>query len=166
MNRLDKNVLKSSALIAVILTAVGSLLIGLYERSWFAIILFLFFSFAFVFFFMKTSLREFILAELRKVYDSSLFENEPFLKRESKELDFERFLAKVKSFAENKHDEVQQLHDRDDFRKEFMGDVSHELKTPLFTAQGYLLTVLDGNMDDPKLEKKYLLFLGRPVLMR
>lgn len=156
MNRLDKNVLKSSALIAVILTAVGSLLISLYELSWFAVLLFLFFSFAFVFFFVKTSLREFILAELRKVYDSSLFENEPFLKRESKELDFERFLAKVKSFAENKHDEVQQLNDRDDFRKEFMGDVSHELKTPLFTAQGYLLTVLDGNMGDPKLEKKYL----------
>lgn len=156
MNRLDKKVLKSSVLIAVILTAVWSLLFALYELSWFVILIFLCFSVVFVFFFVQKSLREFILAELRKVYDSSLFENEPFLKRESKELDFERFLAKVKSFAENKHDEIQQLHDRDDFRKEFMGDVSHELKTPLFTAQGYLLTVLDGNMDDPKLEKKYL----------
>jgi len=120
------------------------------------ILLFTLLSFIVVFISVRAFLRQFILAELRKVYDSSLFENEPFLKKESNELDFEQFLSKVKAFAESKHQEIEQLHNRDDFRKEFMGDVSHELKTPLFTAQGYLLTVLEGNMDDEKLEKKYL----------
>ena len=156
LNRLNKNVLKSAAFISAVLCLVGITLLSLFELSWIGILLFLIIGFVVVFIVARIYLREFILSELRKVYDSSLFENEPFLKKESNELDFELFLTKVKSFAENKLQEIEQLHNRDDFRKEFMGDVSHELKTPLFTAQGYLLTVLDGNMDDKKLEKKYL----------
>jgi len=48
------------------------------------------------------------------------------------------------------------LHNIDDFRREFLGNVSHELKTPIFTAQGYLLTLLDDDFDDKILRKKYL----------
>ena len=156
MNRLNKNVLRASALICVALTIIGVFLYFLFGFSLIGILLFSFLSFALVFISVRSFLRQFILSELRKVYDSSLFENEPFLKKESNELDFENFLSKVKTFAESKLQEIEQLHNRDDFRRDFMGDVSHELKTPLFTAQGYLLTVLEGNMDDKKLEKKYL----------
>ena len=101
-------------------------------------------------------IRNFIFQQLRKVYDTALFDNEPFLKNDSDDIDFENFIDRVKKFAENKHDEIEQLHNRDDFRRDFIGDVSHELKTPLFTAQGYLLTVLDDDLDDPELIKKYL----------
>ncbi len=156
LNRLNRNVLIISASITVFLSLTGILLFFLFDANLTSIIIFVILSFFIVFLSVKASIRDFILSELRKVYDSSLFENEPYLKKESNELDFERFLLKVKSFAESKHQEIEQLHNRDDFRKEFMGDVSHELKTPLFTAQGYLLTVLDDNMNDKKLEKKYL----------
>ncbi len=84
------------------------------------------------------------------------FDNEPLLKRELKDVDFETFIESIKIFAENKHKEIEQLHNRDDFRRDFIGDVAHELKTPIFTAQGYLLTVLDDELDDPDLIKKYL----------
>ncbi|MGA9271007.1 MAG: ATP-binding protein [Lutimonas sp.] len=156
INQLNRNVLKASALICATLTIIGIVLFYLFGFSLVGILLFSLLSFTVVFISVRTFLREFILTELRKVYDSSLFENEPYLKKESSDLDFELFLSKVKTFAESKHQEIEQLHNRDDFRKEFMGDVSHELKTPLFTAQGYLLTVLEGNMDDEKLERKYL----------
>ena len=155
-DHLNKRVLQSSALSALILSVLGLLILYFIGLNWISFSLFLFSSFAIVFLVFKASMKGFILKQLQKVYDSSLFENQPFLKRESNELDFEKFLQKVRNFAENKHEEIEQLHDRDDFRKEFLGDVSHELKTPLFTAQGYLLTVLDGSMDDEELEKKYL----------
>ena len=102
-------------------------------------------------------MRFYIWSQLKKVYDSPLLENEPLLRNASGELDFESFIGKITNYTKSKHNEMQQLVDRDSFRKDFMGDVSHELKTPLFTAQGYLLTVLDEALEDKDQERKYLI---------
>jgi two-component system phosphate regulon sensor histidine kinase PhoR len=59
-------------------------------------------------------------------------------------------------FAENKKIEIETLKVRENYRKEFIGNVSHELKTPLFTVQGYILTLLDGAYKDKAVRKKYL----------
>jgi two-component system phosphate regulon sensor histidine kinase PhoR len=45
----------------------------------------------------------------------------------------------------------------EEYRREFIGNVSHELKTPIFNIQGYLHTLLDGGLDDPNINYKYLL---------
>ena len=50
----------------------------------------------------------------------------------------------VERFAHDKKLEIETLNIRENYRKEFMGNISHELKTPLFTVQGYILTLLDG----------------------
>ncbi len=101
-------------------------------------------------------MKKFIELQLGRVYESNLFDNEPSLKADLEDVDFENFIDRIRNFAETKHSEIEQLHNRDDFRRDFIGDVSHELKTPLFTAQGYLLTVLDDSLDDPLLQQKYL----------
>jgi two-component system phosphate regulon sensor histidine kinase PhoR len=62
----------------------------------------------------------------------------------------------IDKFARDKKLEIETLKVREQYRKEFLGNVSHELKTPLFTIQGYILTLLDGAMDDKKIRKKYL----------
>tara|TARA_R110002020_G_scaffold305613_3_gene521474 strand:- start:5496 stop:6263 length:768 start_codon:yes stop_codon:yes gene_type:complete len=62
----------------------------------------------------------------------------------------------VERFAQDKKLEIETLNIRENYRKEFMGNISHELKTPLFTVQGYILTLLDGAMKDKKVRKKYL----------
>lgn len=62
----------------------------------------------------------------------------------------------IERYARDKKLEIETLKVREEYRKEFMGNVSHELKTPLFTVQGYILTLLDGAMEDPKIRKKYL----------
>jgi two-component system phosphate regulon sensor histidine kinase PhoR len=94
--------------------------------------------------------------QLKRVYESNLFKNEAYLNENLDFVNLEAFIEQIKDFAEHKHKEIDQLHNRDDFRRDFIGDVSHELKTPLFTAQGYLLTVLDDSIEDPVLRKKYL----------
>jgi two-component system phosphate regulon sensor histidine kinase PhoR len=48
------------------------------------------------------------------------------------------------------------LHERELYRREFLGNISHELKTPLFTVQGYILTLLDGAIKDKEVRMKYL----------
>jgi two-component system phosphate regulon sensor histidine kinase PhoR len=68
----------------------------------------------------------------------------------------ETLTSEVQKFARDKKLEIESLKIREEYRREFLGNVSHELKTPLFTVQGYLLTLLDGAMDDKNIRKKYL----------
>src|SRR5690606_25179085 len=70
--------------------------------------------------------------------------------------DMATLTREVKKFALDKKTEIESLRVREDYRREFLGNVSHELKTPLFTVQGYLSTLLDGAMRDKSVRKKYL----------
>jgi len=62
----------------------------------------------------------------------------------------------VKLWAEDKLAEIDRLRDLEKYRKDFVGNVSHELKTPIFNIQGYILTLLDGGLEDPKINRLYL----------
>ncbi|MDP2336911.1 MAG: ATP-binding protein [Bacteroidota bacterium] len=62
----------------------------------------------------------------------------------------------VVEWAKNQTEEITRLKDLERYRKEFVGNVSHELKTPIFNIQGYVLTLLEGGIDDPKINKLYL----------
>jgi len=62
----------------------------------------------------------------------------------------------VTKWATSKQEEIKKLKELEKYRKEFVGNVSHELKTPIFNIQGYILTLLDGGMDDPRINQLYL----------
>lgn len=62
----------------------------------------------------------------------------------------------VKEWAENQTREINELKRLETYRREFLGNVSHELKTPIFNIQGYVLTLLDGGLEDPEINRKYL----------
>ncbi len=52
--------------------------------------------------------------------------------------------------------EIEKLKKLEKYRREFLGNVSHELKTPIFNVQGYISTLIDGGIDDKNINKKYL----------
>jgi len=60
------------------------------------------------------------------------------------------------SFTSRQTREIDKLKEMEKYRKEYLGDVSHELKTPIFNIQGYVLTLLDGGLEDPAINRKYL----------
>jgi two-component system, OmpR family, phosphate regulon sensor histidine kinase PhoR len=62
----------------------------------------------------------------------------------------------VEEWAKTQMKEIERLKDMERYRKEFVGNVSHELKTPIFNIQGYILTLLEGGIDDPKINTLYL----------
>ena len=64
----------------------------------------------------------------------------------------ENFLTSYKTRLK----EINILKDQENYRREFLGNVSHELKTPLFTIQGYILTLIEGALKDKKVRGKYL----------
>ena len=53
-------------------------------------------------------------------------------------------------------EEIAQLKRHETYRKEYLGNVSHELKTPIFNIQGYISTLLDGGLEDPKVNRSFL----------
>lgn len=66
-------------------------------------------------------------------------------------LDFE-----IQAWADDRKEEIERLKKLEVYRKEFLGNVSHELKTPIFNIQGYVLTLLDGGLEDPSINRNYL----------
>lgn len=84
--------------------------------------------------------------EFRKMSNKFLFRPDP-LKRIKEEILY---------MAEQKQKEIDELKRLQALRREFLADVSHELKTPIFAAQGFIHTLLDGAMDDEKVRDKFL----------
>ncbi|MGD9978035.1 MAG: sensor histidine kinase [Bacteroidales bacterium] len=64
--------------------------------------------------------------------------------------------ADLTTWANNKTQEIDRLKEMERYRKEFLGNVSHELKTPIFNIQGYVLTLLDGGLEDSTINRQYL----------
>jgi len=64
--------------------------------------------------------------------------------------------ADVQTWAKETKERIKSLQSMEEYRKNFVGNVSHELKTPIFSLQGYLHTLLDGGMYDENIHVKYL----------
>jgi two-component system, OmpR family, phosphate regulon sensor histidine kinase PhoR len=62
----------------------------------------------------------------------------------------------VKVWTKNQKAEIKKLKQMEKYRKDFLGNVSHEMKTPIFNIQGYVLTLLDGGLEDKRINKLYL----------
>ena len=69
----------------------------------------------------------------------------------------------VKQWVSERQAEFEHLKDTEQFRREFLGNVSHELKTPIFNIQGYILTLLEGALEDEEINRKYLLRTQKSV---
>ncbi|MEI6817274.1 MAG: ATP-binding protein [Bacteroidota bacterium] len=65
-------------------------------------------------------------------------------------------VKEVEIRAKKRIDEIEKLNKLEVYRREFLGNVSHELKTPIFNIQGYITTLLDGGLEDPTINKDYL----------
>jgi len=119
-------------------------------------VVFLFVLFGFSFFVIQYRVEKFIYKRVKKIYDDvSLLENTSF-RNQPITTDMATLTKEVKKFARDKKIEIETLKIKEEYRREFLGNVSHELKTPLFTVQGYILTLLDGSMEDKTIRKKYL----------
>jgi two-component system phosphate regulon sensor histidine kinase PhoR len=104
-------------------------------------------------------LNSFIFEKINPIYKTIHNKNIPEkeLRKDLEERDIIREVNdEVVDWAKNKTREIAQLKQMARYRKEFLGNVSHELKTPIFTIQGYVLTLLDGGIDDPEINTKYL----------
>ena len=113
-------------------------------------------SYIFTFFILHLRLETFVFNSIKSIYrDLTLLESASF-NQSPITTDMASLSKEIDSYAKNKKLELEALKIREEYRKEFIGNVSHELKTPLFTVQGYISTLIEGAADDPKIRDKYL----------
>lgn len=112
------------------------------------------------FFIYKYILDKFIYEKIRIIYKTIHDLKSPkksFRKLLNAKTDIiEQANIEVQEWAEKKVREVADLKKLEEYRREFLGNVSHELKTPIFNIQGYVLTLLDGGINDQQINHKYL----------
>ncbi len=113
-------------------------------------------SFSICFLVLQLRVEKFIYKRIKRIYDDvSLLESSSLSSR-TVTTDMKTLTDEIEKFAKDKKIEIDTLKIREEYRRDFIGNVSHELKTPLFTVQGYILTLLDGAAEDKVLRKKYL----------
>jgi two-component system, OmpR family, phosphate regulon sensor histidine kinase PhoR len=104
-------------------------------------------------------LTSFIVQKINPIYNtiSSLKETEskPHREMDNQEL-IEGINQEVEDWATNKTREIDHLKEMENYRKEFLDNISHEMKSPLFNVQGYVHTLLDGGLEDPENNRKFL----------
>ncbi len=149
--------LRSTLFITLFGTSLLSLLLYLFgEFDIWLVTIFTVGCFGFCFIILQFRVERFIYKRVKKIYDDvSLLESTSF-QSQPITTNMATLTREVNKFARDKKLEIETLRIRENYRKEFLGNVSHELKTPLFTVQGYILTLLDGAMNDKSLRKKYL----------
>lgn len=159
MQRIKKTykfAIKTSLYLSLILTLLLSVfLYFLNSLSWLVIPFLLIFS-TLSFITIQYRVERFIYRRVKKIYDDLTLLEATTLRNQPITTDMATLTREIDKYAKDKKLEIETLKVREEYRKEFLGNVSHELKTPLFTVQGYLLTLLGGALDDKKIRKKYL----------
>tara|TARA_B100000959_G_scaffold135770_1_gene142642 strand:- start:4887 stop:5912 length:1026 start_codon:yes stop_codon:yes gene_type:complete len=142
------------ALISASLIALASYLILLIYSSASAIISLLIFLISFIV--IQYRIQGFLFKRFKELYQYLDMLDSSQINKSSVSTDMDSLIKNIEDFAKDKKIEIEALKLKEQYRKEFIGNVAHELKTPIFTIQGYISNLLDGAMDDKELLNKYL----------
>lgn len=147
-----------TALALAVIITIASLFLRL---SWYVPVFIFCFTFLAAYFIYYYTLKYFLYRKIKLIYK---FINKA--KATNREIFFRDNILPQKSIEEVSYDvlewtkekklELEVLQENEKFRKEFLMNLAHELKTPIFTIQGYLDTLLDGAIEDPAVSRKFL----------
>ena len=103
-------------------------------------------------------IRKYVAYKLKPIYSIVLSRdvhtNE--ILSELKDKRVENIGEELTAWADTNDKEIARLKEAEQFRKQYLGNVAHELKTPIFNIQGYISTLLDGGLADELINRKYL----------
>lgn len=142
-----------SGLVLLIISSLSALVIPIPSLLVFAVISFLL-TFLAVFFLLEKVINSKLNLIYRIIHGTKTLDKE----REHNMSDeiFEKAKREAVKFAKESRDEIERLKEQAEFRREFIGNLAHELKTPIFNLQGYLHTLLEGGLEDDNINEDYL----------
>ncbi len=104
---------------------------------------------------IRLLLERFIYRKIKIIYKTIHQSNTQHL-NQNDDLLIDQVSEDVSIWAKERKEEVAILQEQESYRREFVGNLSHELKTPIFQMQGYIDTLLEGALSDPKVNYKFL----------
>lgn len=111
--------------------------------------------FTLYFFIIYFYLESFVLKKIKNLY-KDLVSNQETEQSVLVSTNMDELVEQLKIFSKESETEIKSMQQKENFRRDFIGNLAHELKTPLFTSQSYLLTLIDGALKDEKVNLKYL----------
>jgi len=129
------------------------------ERLWIPVMIAILIFFLVTYFIVYNTMTNFIYEKIQPVY-KTIHDFTQSQKELKDKLDQDDIISQVnkevEDWADKKTREIKKLKQLEKYRKDFLGNVSHELKTPIFNIQGYILTLLDGGLEDNSINRLYL----------
>ena len=103
-------------------------------------------------------IKSYVAYKLKPIYSMVLSRHVPTneIVDELKDKHVENISEELTAWADDNDKEIARLKQNEAFRKQYLGNVAHELKTPIFNIQGYISTLLDGGLEDELINRKYL----------
>lgn len=150
-----------AAFTALVLAVPISLLIGFVEKSWWMGLICFAIIFAGSYWFINFMLEKFIYRKIKLIYKfiyktKATKREETYYKYVLPQKSIDEVSEDVEAWATKNEEELELLRRNEQFRKEFLQNLSHEFKTPVFAIQGYVDTLLAGALGDPGVNKKFL----------
>lgn len=157
-----------SSFTALIISAVNALVSLILDPVWYVPLLVFVLTFILTYYLYYYTLQRFIYRKIKiihkLIYQTKATRKEAFfydtiLPQKS----LEEVSQDVARWAMKRREEIDVLRANEKFRKEFLSNLAHELRTPVFTVQGYVETLLNGAINDPEVNMKFLTNASRGV---
>ena len=150
-----------SAFTALILSVPVGLLLWFVEKDWLLSLIYFVLLFTCSYFLISFVLERFIYRKIKLIYKfiyqtKATKKEETYYKYILPQKSIDEVREDVEAWASEKKEEIDLLRSNEQFRKEFLQNLSHEFKTPIFAIQGYVDTLLHGALENPEVNKRFL----------
>jgi two-component system, OmpR family, phosphate regulon sensor histidine kinase PhoR len=157
-----------SAFTALVLAVPVSGLLWYVEKSWWIALIGFVIIFTGSFWLISFVLERFIYRKIKLIYKfiyqtKATKKEETYYKYVLPQKSIDEVREDVEAWAKENKQEIELLRQNEQFRKEFLQNLSHEFKTPVFAIQGYVDTLLQGALENPEVNKKFLEKTSRNV---
>ena len=144
------------SLISLFVVAVVLYLYSLLDQYYFQLVLLVILIFIISFLIIQSRIEVFIYGKIKNLYKDLNIIDSISLSKPNVSTDMNSLMQNINEFSKDKKLEIESLKVQEEFRKEFIGNVAHELKTPIFTIQGYIENLIDGAVENELLRDKFL----------
>lgn len=144
------------SLISLFVVAVVLYLYSLLDQYYFQLVLLVILIFIISFLIIQSRIEVFIYGKIKNLYKDLNIIDSISLSKPNVSTDMNSLMQNINEFSKDKKLEIESLKVQEEFRKEFIGNVAHELKTPIFTIQGYIENLIDGAVENKLLRDKFL----------